>query len=193
VRLGAGGDEVMDRLDHRSVDFERGSGDKTGVAVDELEAVFADQVQVLLLPNCLDDCALAVDQRIEVDRAGVGSDPGEALLPRPLAGLGRREKRLRGDAADVDAGAARGPGFDHHHAQTAAPRCDRGGEGTATRADDREVVRVGARVGQLVVRLAAHQHGAESTRRQAATCSALSARRAWPSASSSPTRSSAIR
>ena len=75
MRLGAGRDEIVRRLDALAVNVQGGPIDEASAAIDELDVVLVREVEVLLLAYPFDDLALACDQHREVDR------PTSLLMP----------------------------------------------------------------------------------------------------------------
>ncbi len=160
ARLRARGDDDMLRNQHgrlRTVDPDGPAGrgiaaGKRANAVEEGHLVLLEQIQdaVVVLG---DDLFLAREHAADIDRESLDLDAviGERMA-RMLVVLGRLQQRLRGDAPDVGAGAARGglaalahPVVDARRLHSQLRAADRRDVATRAGADDDDVELLGHR------------------------------------------------
>ena len=115
---------------------------KTGLALQVGNAVIGwQQIDVFGLPERGDKLVFLGPQRRPVGQARVPRDAGEAGRGIGLVnGLDRADQRLRGHAADIDAGAADGAMTDEGDLRALVGGGDRGREPGGARADDSEII-----------------------------------------------------
>ncbi len=98
-----------------------------------------DDVCVLLLPQLGDQLVLLPDGRREVGPLSARADAGEHVVLGPVVRLGGADERLRGNAADVDAGAAEHARVDDGRGGAEVGGADGRGEAGRAATDDEQV------------------------------------------------------
>ena len=140
-RQRAGGDDDVLGLDDVGraavgvLDPDRAGADELGRAVDVGRAVALDQA-LDAGRQLLDDPGLPGLHRLHVDGGALEGDPHRRAVLRLVIELGRRDQRLRGDAADVEADAAGLVLLDDHRVDAELGEADRAGVAAGAGADD---------------------------------------------------------
>ena len=131
----ASGGEVLAALEHEPAVAEP----RLRLAVVE-RGVVGEQLDVLLLAQRLDQIVLGRGERLPVGHARLAFETGKAPgRARRVQRLGRADHRLRGHAADVDAGAPDRAVSEERDGGALARGGDRRGEARGARPDDGEI------------------------------------------------------
>ena len=136
----AGGDQVGTSPQTLASAFDRLRINELSQALADREAVRPGEIHILLRPQLPDQLCLGVDHCAEVEAVGRGLNTHEWMVAGSEVGIGRRQHRLGGDAADVDAGTADDVRLHHGDAASGLGRPDGRGEGGRPGTDNDQVV-----------------------------------------------------
>ena len=120
----AGGDQVGTSPQTLASAFDRLRINELSQALADREAVRPGEIHILLRPQLPDQLCLGVDHCAEVEAVGRGLNTHEWMVAGSEVGIGRRQHRLGGDAADVDAGTADDVRLHHGDAASGLGRPD---------------------------------------------------------------------